>query len=74
MSEGLEMELVTVRDWLRYAVSRFGAAGLVYGHGTGNALDEAAYLILHTLQRRSTSSTPGSTPGCYRRSARPCTG
>ena len=49
MSEGLEMELVTVRDWLRYAVSRFGAAGLVYGHGTSNALDEAAYLILHTL-------------------------
>ena len=45
----MELELVTVRDWLRYAVSRFSAAGLVYGHGTGNALDEAAYLILHTL-------------------------
>ncbi len=38
-----------MRDWLRYAASRFGAAGLVYGHGTTNALDEAAYLILHTL-------------------------
>ena len=38
-----------MRDWLRYAVSRFNAAGLVYGHGTANALDEAAYLILHTL-------------------------
>jgi ribosomal protein L3 glutamine methyltransferase len=49
MPEGLELELVTVRDWLRYAVSRFGAAGLVYGHGSSNALDEAAYLILHTL-------------------------
>ena len=49
MPEGLEMELVTVRDWLRYAVSRFGAAGLVYGHGTSNAVDEAAYLLLHTL-------------------------
>ena len=49
MPAGLELELVTVRDWLRYAVSSFGAAGLVYGHGTGNALDEAAYLILHTL-------------------------
>src|SRR5262249_41400105 len=35
--------------WLRYAVSRFGEAGLVYGHGTSTALDEAAYLILHTL-------------------------
>ena len=41
--------LHTVRDWLRYAVSRFSAAGLVYGHGTSNALDEAAFLILHTL-------------------------
>ena len=42
-------ELLTIRDWLRYAVSRFNKAGLVYGHGTANALDEAAYLILHTL-------------------------
>jgi ribosomal protein L3 glutamine methyltransferase len=42
-------ELFTVRDWLRYAVSRFNAAQLVYGHGTANALDEAAYLILHAL-------------------------
>lgn len=40
----------TVRDWLRYAVSRFNAAGLTYGHGTANALDEAAFLILHTLK------------------------
>jgi ribosomal protein L3 glutamine methyltransferase len=42
-------ELITVRDWLRYAVSRFNAEELVYGHGTATALDEAAYLILHTL-------------------------
>ena len=42
-------ELVTIRDWLRYGVSQFNAAGLVYGHGTANALDEAAYLILHIL-------------------------
>ncbi|NRO97748.1 50S ribosomal protein L3 N(5)-glutamine methyltransferase [Paraburkholderia sp. NMBU_R16] len=39
----------TVRDLLRYAVSRFTAAGLAYGHGSDNAYDEAAYLILHTL-------------------------
>ena len=38
MREELELELVTVRDWLRYAVSRFGAAGLVYGHGASTAL------------------------------------
>src|SRR5262245_29619882 len=42
-------ELLTVRDWLRYAVSRFNAEQLAFGHGTANALDEAAYLILHTL-------------------------
>ncbi len=41
--------LITLRDWLRYAVSRFNAARLVYGHGTSNAFDEAAFLILATL-------------------------
>lgn len=38
-----------MRDWLRYAVSRFNAADLFFGHGSTNAYDEAAYLILHTL-------------------------
>lgn len=42
-------ELVTLRDVLRYAVSAFSAAGLHYGHGSDNALDEAAFLILETL-------------------------
>lgn len=42
-------DLETVRDWLRYGISRFRATGLIYGHGTSSALDEAAYLILHTL-------------------------
>lgn len=41
--------LISIRDWLRYAVSRFQEARLVYGHGTTTALDEAAFLILHTL-------------------------
>ena len=41
--------LRSIRDLLRYAVSRFGAAGLSFGHGSDNAYDEAAYLILHTL-------------------------
>ena len=39
-----------MRDWLRFAVSRFNAAGLSFGHGSGSAYDEAAYLILHTLK------------------------
>jgi ribosomal protein L3 glutamine methyltransferase len=42
--------LSTVRDLHRFAVSRFNAAELFYGHGTDNAWDEAAYLILSTLK------------------------
>ena len=43
-------QLYTVRDWLRYAVSHFEEAGIFYGHGTDNAYDEAAWLILAALQ------------------------
>ncbi len=42
-------ELLTIRDFLRFAVSRFNAAGLVHGHGVTTALDDAAFLILETL-------------------------
>lgn len=41
--------LHTVRDYLRFAVSRFTQAKLFFGHGSSDAYDEAAYLILHTL-------------------------
>ncbi|WP_417251004.1 50S ribosomal protein L3 N(5)-glutamine methyltransferase [Castellaniella sp.] len=42
-------ELITLRDMLRWAVTRFRGANLVFGHGSDNAWDEAAYLLLHTL-------------------------
>jgi ribosomal protein L3 glutamine methyltransferase len=42
-------DLSTVRDFLRLAVSRFQAAGLAYGHGTTNAFDDAAFLVLEGL-------------------------
>ena len=40
----------TPRDLLRYAVTRFNDAKLFFGHGSAEAFDEAAYLILHTLK------------------------
>jgi ribosomal protein L3 glutamine methyltransferase len=49
MPDSATNELLTVRDYLRYAVSRFTAARLFFGHGSDNAWDEAVYLTLHTL-------------------------
>jgi len=42
-------ELVTLRDWLRYAMSQFGHADLAHGQGFLDPFDEAVYLICHTL-------------------------
>ncbi len=42
-------ELFTLRDWLRFAVSRFEESGLFFGHGTQNSYDEAVWLILSAL-------------------------
>jgi ribosomal protein L3 glutamine methyltransferase len=44
-----QSQLHTIRDLLRFAVSQFNKAGLHFGHGSANAYDEAAYLILKTL-------------------------
>lgn len=41
--------LATVGDFVRWATSRFHQAGLFFGHGTGNAVDEACWLIAAAL-------------------------
>lgn len=43
-------ELFTIRDMLRHAVTRFSQAGLTFGQGTGNALEESVFLILEHLK------------------------
>jgi len=42
-------DLHSLRDFMRLAMSAFADYGVHYGHGTDNALDEAAYLILQAL-------------------------
>lgn len=49
MSQALS-GLLTVRDWLRFAVSEMERHGAGFGQGTDNAWDDAVFLVLRTLQ------------------------
>ncbi len=41
--------LETIQDYIRWGASLFTQSELSYGHGNSTAIDEAAYLVLHTL-------------------------
>ena len=41
--------LFTIRDWLRYSVSRLEESGVFFGHGTDNAYDESVWLVMSAL-------------------------
>lgn len=52
-------ELSTIKDYIRWGASRFTEAKLSFGHGMASSIDEAAYLVLHTLHM------PVDTPSLY---------
>lgn len=47
--EALSESLETITDFIRWGASIFKQADLFFGHGNSTAIDEAAYLVLHTL-------------------------
>ena len=50
MARATKPSLVTLGDFFHFAVARFRAARLAYGHGTTNAVDEAAFMVLEALR------------------------
>lgn len=49
MARATKSSLVTLGDFFHFAVARFRTARLAYGHGTTNAVDEAAFMMLEAL-------------------------
>ena len=49
LSDATVFEQLTIVDLIRFGATRFGAAGLTFGHSYDNALDEATQLVLHAL-------------------------
>jgi len=54
-------ELTTLLDFVRYAVSRFNEARLVFAHGTTDPVAEAAFLVCETLHLHPDQFEPFAT-------------
>ena len=50
MTIDAQANLRTLRDVLRYAVTRFSESELAFGHGQADAFEEAAFIVMRTLQ------------------------
>ena len=69
MYQSARQELLTLRDLIRYGVSRLNAAQVALGHGSDNAWDETVYLVLHALHLPLDTLW---TPACSARNATAC--
>ena len=72
MARATKLSLVTLGDFFHFAVARFRAARLAYGHGTTNAVDEAAFdALFREHQAKSRGSLELAEPSCVEEDALP---